>query len=370
MAELPLPPAFASAGGGGENMLNLDDVFSDIFFSPDGELLELPSDDEGGVTLGDDMQHEGGAFAPNRGVQYGVLMPQVAAAAAPMPASAAAPAGGSSGGIKLGVTAPSLARPSQPSKASPYSALPTFSAGIGGGGGGSSAPLTEAQKAERREKNREHAKRSRVRKKFLLESLQRSVDTLQNENASLKASIREYMGETGDELIAKCVPEGEDDLVTSNPSRATRVLDDPDYSLVKALQLAQQNFVITDASLPDNPIVFASSGFLTLTGYAADQILGRNCRFLQGPETDPRAVAVIRSAIERGEDTSVCLLNYRADGTTFYNQFFVASLCNGEGKVVNYVGVQSKVSDEYARLVMAQQEAEWAQAAKGAARRK
>ncbi|KAG5175508.1 aureochrome1 [Tribonema minus] len=312
MAELPLPPAFASAGGGGENMLNLDDVFSDIFFSPDGELLELPSDDEGGVTLGDDMQHEGGAFAPNRGVH----------------------------------------------------------AGIGGGGGGSSAPLTEAQKAERREKNREHAKRSRVRKKFLLESLQRSVDTLQNENASLKASIREYMGETGDELIAKCVPEGEDDLVTSNPSRATRVLDDPDYSLVKALQLAQQNFVITDASLPDNPIVFASSGFLTLTGYAADQILGRNCRFLQGPETDPRAVAVIRSAIERGEDTSVCLLNYRADGTTFYNQFFVASLCNGEGKVVNYVGVQSKVSDEYARLVMAQQEAEWAQAAKGAARRK
>ena len=81
-----------------------------------------------------------------------------------------------------------------------------------------------------------------------------------------------------------------------------------------------QNFVITDPSLPDNPIVFASQGFLTLTGYALDQILGRNCRFLQGPETDPAAVEKIRHAINQGVDASVCLLNYRIDGTTFWNQ--------------------------------------------------
>jgi hypothetical protein len=62
----------------------------------------------------------------------------------------------------------------------------------------------------------------------------------------------------------------------------------------------------------------------------------------QGPETDPRAVDKIRTAIARGEDTSVCLLNYRADGSTFWNQFFVAGLRDSDGNTVNYVGVQSK----------------------------
>ena len=120
---------------------------------------------------------------------------------------------------------------------------------------------------------------------------------------------------------------------------------------VKALQTAQQNFVITDPSLPDNPIVFASSGFLTLTGYALESVLGRNCRFLQGPRTDPKAVAKIRKAVDEGYDTSVCLLNYRIDGSTFYNQFFVAPLRDGQGNVVNYVGVQCQVSDQFASAV-------------------
>lgn len=124
------------------------------------------------------------------------------------------------------------------------------------------------------------AQRSRVRKKFLLESLQRSVDALQAENDSLKDSIREHMGPQGEALVEKCTP-APDSLLTSNPMRASRILDDPDYSLVKALQTAQQNFVITDANLPDNPIVYASGGFLTLTGYKLNQILGRNCRYLK-----------------------------------------------------------------------------------------
>ena len=146
-----------------------------------------------------------------------------------------------------------------------------------------------------------------------------------------------------------------------------------------------QNFVITDPSLPDNPIVFASQGFLTLTGYALNQILGRNCRFLQGPETDPAAVEKIRDAIHQGVDASVCLLNYRIDGSTFWNQvgigllgrvgwvwllhlgahhpyplrlpppclsqFFIAPLRDSNGTVVNYVGVQCKVSDDFARAL-------------------
>ena len=238
------------------------------------------------------------------------------------------------------------------------------------GGAGSSGTggrrMTEEQKVERRERNREHAKRSRVRKKFLLESLQKSVNALQEENDKLRGAIKSHLKEDAAELLRACEVEPEDSLLTSDPSSATKILDDPDYTLVKALQTAQQNFVITDPTLPDNPIVYASGGFLQLTGYKMDQILGRNCRFLQGPETDPAAVDKIRRAIEEGSDGSVCLLNYRADGTTFWNQFFIAALRGADGTIVNYVGVQCKVSEEYAREVL-RKEAEGEGASDGGA---
>ena len=114
--------------------------------------------------------------------------------------------------------------------------------------------------------------------------------------------------------------------------------------IVSALSGSQQNFAISDPTLPDNPIVYVSQGFLDLTGYTLDQVLGRNCRFLQGPGTDQSAVEVIRKGIADGVDTSVCLLNYRADGSPFWNQFFVAALRDAENNVVNYVGVQCEVS--------------------------
>eukprot|EP01041_Mallomonas_annulata_P000908 gene908-1762_t len=207
--------------------------------------------------------------------------------------------------------------------------------------------MTEEQKVERRERNREHAKRSRVRKKFLLESLQQSVQALQDENEKLRIAIREHLPTEADGLLSTCSQSG-GSIIADRPDEATKTLDDPDYSLVKALQTAQQNFVITDPSMPDNPIVYASQGFLNLTGYSLDQVLGRNCRFLQGPGTDPRTVARIRAGIEKGEDTTTVLLNYRADQTTFWNQFFVAALRDGDGNIVNYLGVQCKVSDDYA----------------------
>ena len=87
-----------------------------------------------------------------------------------------------------------------------------------------------------------------------------------------------------------------------------------------------------------------SQGFLDLTGYTLEQVLGRNCRFLQGPGTDQSAVEVIRKGITEGVDTSVCLLNYKADGTPFWNQFFVAALRDANNNIVNYVGVQCEVS--------------------------
>ncbi len=198
-----------------------------------------------------------------------------------------------------------------------------------------------------------------------MESLQQSVSLLKEENEKLRASIRTNLGdEQANELLKKenlsTAAANANSLIASNSSDANRVLDDPDFSFIKALQTAQQNFVVTDPSLPDNPIVYATQGFLNLTGYTLDQVLGRNCRFLQGPETDPKAVEKIRRSIEEGSDMSVCLLNYRVDGMTFWNQFFIAALRDAAGNITNYVGVQCKVSDQYAANVCKKQDEEFA----------
>jgi PAS domain S-box-containing protein len=187
------------------------------------------------------------------------------------------------------------------------------------------------------------------------------VALLKEENDKLRHSIRDHLGnDQAQKLLTKNAGDDGPDaaLIANSQGAANKVLDDPDFSFIKALQTAQQNFVVTDPSLPDNPIVYASQGFLNLTGYSLDQILGRNCRFLQGPETDPKAVERIRHAIEQGNDLSVCLLNYRVDGTTFWNQFFIAALRDSSGNITNFVGVQCKVSDQYAASVTKEQEKE------------
>ena len=74
-----------------------------------------------------------------------------------------------------------------------------------------------------------------------------------------------------------------------------------------------------------------------MTGYTRDQVLGRNCRFLQGAGTDRKAIDVIRTAVANGTDATVCLLNYKADGTPFWNQLFIAALRDADNCIVNYV---------------------------------
>jgi len=207
--------------------------------------------------------------------------------------------------------------------------------------------LTEQQKIERRERNREHAKRSRLRKKFLLESLQGQINELEEQLSGLKAAIKtEIPSPRAEQLIQSICGDKEKYTPLPMPSGfgPVKTLMEPDFRLMSALSGSQQNFAISDPTLPDNPIVYCSQGFLDLTGYTLDQVLGRNCRFLQGPGTDQSAVQVIRKGIAEGVDTSVCLLNYKADGTPFWNQFFVAALRDAQNNVVNYVGVQCEVS--------------------------
>eukprot|EP00877_Chromochloris_zofingiensis_P005967 jgi/Chrzof1/1623/Cz10g14280.t1 len=103
-------------------------------------------------------------------------------------------------------------------------------------------------------------------------------------------------------------------------------------------------FVVSDCSKPDMPICYASSQFYELTGYTAAEIIGKNCRFLQGPETEKRKVMEIRDAIREDRPCQVRLLNYKKNGQKFWNQFHLAPICDGHGQVTHYIGIQSDVT--------------------------
>lgn len=113
-----------------------------------------------------------------------------------------------------------------------------------------------------------------------------------------------------------------------------------------ALQIvarAPYALLLTDARRPDNPIVYANAAFEQTTGYAPSEVLGRNCRFMQGEQTDRRTIARLREAIAAGEEVMVDILNYRADGAPFWNRLMIAPLTDAEGKLQYFVGVQKSL---------------------------
>lgn len=114
----------------------------------------------------------------------------------------------------------------------------------------------------------------------------------------------------------------------------------------RALAASAEGITIADARLPDNPLIYANAGFERLTGYSVADVLGRNCRFLQGPGTDPATLAILRSAIREKREVTVQLLNYRKDGSPFWNRLSITPVQDAFGAVTHFIGVQSDVSAE------------------------
>nr|XP_023891061.1 phototropin-2 [Quercus suber] len=115
--------------------------------------------------------------------------------------------------------------------------------------------------------------------------------------------------------------------------------------LATTLERIEKNFVISDPRLPDNPIIFASDSFLELTEYTREEILGRNCRFLQGPETDQATVSKIRDAIRAQREITVQLINYTKSGKKFWNLFHLQPMRDQKGELQYFIGVQLDGSD-------------------------
>ncbi|WKN50141.1 SpoIIE family protein phosphatase [Nocardioides sp. Arc9.136] len=104
------------------------------------------------------------------------------------------------------------------------------------------------------------------------------------------------------------------------------------------------SFTVADASDPDLPLIWVNPAFTATSGYEFGEAVGRNCRFLQGPDTDRAEVRRVRTALEAGEAVTATLLNYRKDGLAFWNQVTMSPILGDSGTVTHFVGVQSDVS--------------------------
>lgn len=121
-------------------------------------------------------------------------------------------------------------------------------------------------------------------------------------------------------------------------------LDDRSSVFFAAVEMTRMPMLVTDPNQPDNPIVFSNLAFLELTQYEEGEVLGRNCRFLQGPQTDPEAVDEIRAAVTEQRAVAVDILNYRRDGTPFWNALFIGPIFDQDGNLLYFFASQMDVT--------------------------
>lgn len=185
------------------------------------------------------------------------------------------------------------------------------------------------------------ARQNSYRKEFFVKSLQTKLSTLWAENQRLKELAKAVLPPArSGPLLQECSFE----VPAIFRNAASDTLDKASQDFVSVLQAAQRSYVITDPNQPDNPIVWVSPAFCKLTGFEKEEILGRNCRFLQGPATNPAVVRSIRKSIEGKYADSFLIINYTKSGRPFWNQLYVTPLHGQDNQVVNYVGCQCDVT--------------------------
>jgi PAS domain S-box-containing protein len=130
--------------------------------------------------------------------------------------------------------------------------------------------------------------------------------------------------------------------MATNPSISQKGFED---LLINATNKSNEGITISSIDQTDSPLIFVNDGFERLTGYTKEDAIGKNCRFLQGKETDKAAVDVLRHAINNRQQTTAELLNYKKDGTPFWNRLSITPLKIDRGITTHYVGVQSDITE-------------------------
>lgn len=139
-------------------------------------------------------------------------------------------------------------------------------------------------------------------------------------------------------------------LETSGIPESAPVTDYPPHinsaTLWKAIESTRSAFIVTDHNANDEPIVYANQAFLDLTGYSMPEVMGHNCRFLQGSGTSKSSIAKLRQAVKDGQHIQIRIKNYRKDGSAFWNDLIMSPVVDDEGKTTHFVGFQLDVTDQ------------------------
>ncbi len=175
-----------------------------------------------------------------------------------------------------------------------------------------------------------------------------SLVALLLENERLRIAVQEKLDATiSQPILSGCyqLPESVKELVKS-------IVNSHQRALWNEITTKQRSFCVVDPNALDCPILYVSKGFCALTGYTPQECIGRNCRFLQGPKTDPVVIKMIREHLYRKSDLMATLLNYRKNGDTFWNKLELHH-CYDENEAVKFIiGVQTEVNHIFQYILM------------------
>lgn len=189
------------------------------------------------------------------------------------------------------------------------------------------------------------------------------------QNNQRTAGVKFYAGEplrgpTGNILGTLCVFDTQPRVVSAEQISALRILSrqvvtqlqlqhtltlrqketEQATLMAQALNASTDSIVITDARLPDNPLIMVNPAFERITGYSSDESIGRNCRFLLNNERDQPALHVLRAAIRKKQSCRVVLKNFKKDGRAFWNELHIAPVRNDSGETSHFIGIQSDIT--------------------------
>ena len=120
--------------------------------------------------------------------------------------------------------------------------------------------------------------------------------------------------------------------------------DDKQLTLLKkSLDALPRGIIITDCQQDDDPIIYANSCFLKMSGYDEGEVLGKNCRFMQGEETDPESLKKLAMAVNNREPVTISMINYRKDGEKFINKFTICPVKNNNGDVTHCIALEKEL---------------------------